>query len=45
MADYKSCDRCGDKVLSGDIRYGEQTGEELCEYCYDSYREDHEDSD
>jgi formylmethanofuran dehydrogenase subunit E len=45
MSDYKPCDRCREKVLAGDIRYAEQTGEELCEYCYDSYLEEYPEED
>ena len=41
MSDYKSCDRCSNKVLAGDIRCVNATGEEVCEYCYDSVLEEY----
>ena len=44
MADYKNCEDCGEKVLSGDIRYCENSAREVCEYCYDSYLESGEES-
>ena len=42
--DYKICEDCGAKILSGDVRYCENSGKEVCEYCYDSYLESGEES-
>jgi len=42
MSDYKSCERCGDQVLAGDVLYIENTGQEVCEYCYDYIMEEND---
>ena len=36
--EYTNCDDCGTDVLKGDIRHCE-SGDEVCEYCYDSHVE------
>jgi hypothetical protein len=38
--EYVKCDCCGTSVLSGDIRYVEHNGNEVCEYCYDTEMEE-----
>ena len=38
------CDRCKTKYLPGDMFYMD-CGDLICEYCYDSAREDGESSD
>lgn len=40
--DYTRCDKCGDVILKGDVRHM-HTGDDVCEYCSDSY--DPEDKD
>ena len=35
LDDLQTCDKCGCKTDT--LRYNERTGEEVCEYCSESY--------
>ena len=37
-SDYTNCEKCGARILKGDVRHCDEG--DLCEYCYDSYLED-----